>query len=90
MEGSYDTTMRLIERAQPIADAGLGENVLRLFGIAAAAFVLVVALFASVARVDSGHVGVLTLFGRVTGIGAVACGDGSKPQQYRGFCRESS
>ena len=25
--------MRLIGRAQPIADAGLGENVLRLFGI---------------------------------------------------------
>ena len=28
---------------------------------------LVIAVFASVARVDSGHVGVLTLFGRVTG-----------------------
>jgi regulator of protease activity HflC (stomatin/prohibitin superfamily) len=39
----------------------------RLFAIAAAAFLLVVLLFASVARVDSGHVGVLTLFGRVTG-----------------------
>jgi prohibitin 1 len=39
----------------------------RLFAIAAAAFLLVVLLFSSVARVDSGHVGVLTLFGRVTG-----------------------
>ena len=39
----------------------------RLFAIAAAAFLVVILLFASVARVDSGHVGVLTLFGRVTG-----------------------
>jgi prohibitin 1 len=39
----------------------------RLFAIAAAAFLVVVLLFASVARIDSGHVGVLTLFGRVTG-----------------------
>jgi len=41
--------------------------VFRLFGIALAAFVIVILIFASVARVDSGHVGVLTLFGRVTG-----------------------
>jgi prohibitin 1 len=40
---------------------------LRLFGIALAAFLVVIGLFASVVRVDSGHVGVLTLFGRVTG-----------------------
>jgi regulator of protease activity HflC (stomatin/prohibitin superfamily) len=39
----------------------------RLFGVAAAAFLVVILLFASVARVDSGQVGVLTLFGRVTG-----------------------
>jgi regulator of protease activity HflC (stomatin/prohibitin superfamily) len=38
-----------------------------LFGIAAAAFLIVILLFASVARVESGSVGVLTLFGRVTG-----------------------
>jgi prohibitin 1 len=37
----------------------------RLFGVAAAAFLIVILLFASVARVDSGSVGVLTLFGRV-------------------------
>ena len=43
------------------------NSFLRLLGIAAAAFVLVIMLFAAVARVDSGHVGVLTLFGRVTG-----------------------
>src|SRR5712692_1664188 len=43
------------------------NSVLRLFGIAAAAFVLVILIFSSVARVDSGQVGVLTLFGRVTG-----------------------
>ncbi|HEX3354482.1 MAG: prohibitin family protein [Terriglobales bacterium] len=41
--------------------------VFRLFGIGLAAFLIVIALFASVARVDSGNVGVLTLFGRVTG-----------------------
>jgi regulator of protease activity HflC (stomatin/prohibitin superfamily) len=49
-----------------VIDANSG-SVLRLFGIAAAAFVLVIMIFASIARVDSGHVGVLTLFGRVTG-----------------------
>ena len=49
-----------------VIDANSG-SVLRLFGIAAAAFVLVIMLFAAVARVDSGNVGVLTLFGRVTG-----------------------
>jgi prohibitin 1 len=40
---------------------------IRLVGIAMAAFLLVILLFASVAKVDSGRVGVLTLFGRVTG-----------------------
>ncbi|MGZ4731677.1 MAG: prohibitin family protein [Terriglobales bacterium] len=49
-----------------VIDANSG-SVLRLLGIAAAAFVLVIMLFAAVARVDSGQVGVLTLFGRVTG-----------------------
>jgi len=39
----------------------------RLIGLAIAAFVLVLFLFAAVTRVESGHVGVLTLFGRVTG-----------------------
>jgi prohibitin 1 len=49
-----------------VMDANSG-SVLRLFGVAAAGFVLVILTFASVTRVDSGHVGVLTLFGRVTG-----------------------
>jgi len=41
--------------------------VVRLLGLGVVAFVLVILLFASVARVESGNVGVLTLFGRVTG-----------------------
>src|SRR5882672_10697016 len=41
--------------------------VLRFAGLAIAAFIVVILLFSSVARVESGHVGVLTLFGRVTG-----------------------
>jgi len=40
---------------------------IRAIVIGAVAFVLVMLLFASVTRVESGHVGVLTLFGRVTG-----------------------
>jgi len=43
------------------------KSVSRVFGLAVAALVLVIIVFASIARVDSGHVGVLTLFGRVTG-----------------------
>src|SRR5713226_8320247 len=39
----------------------------RLIGIAAAAFLLVILLFSSITKVGTGHVGVLTLFGRVTG-----------------------
>ena len=41
--------------------------VFRLLGLGIVAFVLVILLFTSVARVESGNVGVLTLFGRVTG-----------------------
>jgi prohibitin 1 len=40
---------------------------LRLIGFAIVAFIAVIFFFASVTRVESGHVGVLTLFGRVTG-----------------------
>ena len=39
----------------------------RLIGIVIVAFVAVILFFSSVTRVESGHVGVLTLFGRVTG-----------------------
>ncbi len=41
--------------------------VLKFVGLAVVAFIAVILLFSSVARVESGHVGVLTLFGRVTG-----------------------
>ena len=46
---------------------GGGGGLLRLIGIGIAAFLLVILLFSSVAKVGTGHVGVLTLFGRVTG-----------------------
>jgi prohibitin 1 len=41
--------------------------VFRLIGLGIAGLVLVILVFNSVARVESGNVGVLTLFGRVTG-----------------------
>ncbi|MGO8795011.1 MAG: prohibitin family protein [Candidatus Sulfotelmatobacter sp.] len=46
---------------------GGGAGLLRLIGLGIAAFLLVILLFSSVTRVGTGHVGVLTLFGRVTG-----------------------
>ena len=49
-----------------VIDVG-GSNVLRLAGVAVAALLALLLLFAAVARVPAGHVGVLTLFGRVTG-----------------------
>jgi regulator of protease activity HflC (stomatin/prohibitin superfamily) len=52
-----------------IIDGGgsLGRSTLRLIGLGIAAFLLVILVFSSVTRVGTGHVGVLTLFGRVTG-----------------------
>jgi len=44
-----------------------GGGVLRLLGLAIIAFLAIILFFSSVTRVDSGAVGVLTLFGRVTG-----------------------
>ncbi len=44
-----------------------GGPVLRLVGFLIIAFLVVIFLFSAVTRVDSGAVGVLTLFGRVTG-----------------------
>jgi len=41
--------------------------IFRLLGLAIAAFLIVILLFSSITRVASGHVGVLTLLGRVTG-----------------------
>jgi len=43
------------------------KSVFRGFSIAIGIFVVAILLFASIASVKSGHVGVLTLFGRVTG-----------------------
>ena len=52
-----------------IIDGGGGHTatLLRLIGIGIAALLLVILLFSSVTRVGTGHVGVLTLFGKVTG-----------------------
>ena len=50
-----------------VIDVTSGGAVVKLLGLGFLAFLVVIALFASVARVESGHVGVLTLFGRVTG-----------------------
>jgi regulator of protease activity HflC (stomatin/prohibitin superfamily) len=44
-----------------------GGSALRILGLGIIGFVVVIALFSAVTRVDSGAVGVLTLFGRVTG-----------------------
>jgi prohibitin 1 len=44
-----------------------GGNALRLIGLAILGLVVIVLLFNSVTRVATGHVGVLTLFGKVTG-----------------------
>jgi regulator of protease activity HflC (stomatin/prohibitin superfamily) len=49
-----------------IIDSNPGGG-LRLIGLAIVAFLIVVLLFSAVTRVGTGHVGVLTLFGRVTG-----------------------
>jgi prohibitin 1 len=49
-----------------VVDVGSSPG-LRLLGLGISAFLVGILLFASVTRVQSGHVGVLTLFGRVTG-----------------------
>jgi regulator of protease activity HflC (stomatin/prohibitin superfamily) len=46
------------------SDAG---GILRVIGFVVGAIILIILLFASIAKVPTGHVGVLTLFGRVTG-----------------------
>lgn len=54
-------------RGRVIDTGGHGGNLLRLIGLAIAGFLIVILLFSSVTRVGTGHVGVLTLFGKVTG-----------------------
>ena len=53
-----------------VVDGGGGHGIgglLRLIGIGLAAFMLVILVFSCVTRVGTGHVGVITLFGKVTG-----------------------
>jgi prohibitin 1 len=52
-------------RARVIDTGGHGGNVLRLVGLGIIAFLLVILVLSSVTRVGTGHVGVLTLFGKV-------------------------
>ena len=54
-------------RPRLIDTGGHAGTLLRLIGLGVAAFILVIMLFNCVTRVGTGHVGVLTLFGRVTG-----------------------
>jgi regulator of protease activity HflC (stomatin/prohibitin superfamily) len=54
-------------RGRVIDGGGHRGGLLRLIGIGMAALLLVILLFNSVTRVGTGHVGVLTLFGKVTG-----------------------
>ena len=53
-------------RTRVIDTGNQTATLLRLIGLGVAAFLIVILLFASVTRVGTGHVGVLTLFGRVT------------------------
>src|SRR5205823_9827081 len=55
------TRTRVIDTGNPTG------TLLRLIGLGVAAFLIVILRFASVTRVGTGHVGVLTLFGKVTG-----------------------
>jgi regulator of protease activity HflC (stomatin/prohibitin superfamily) len=50
-----------------VVDVPGGGGALRLIGLGVVGFFIVILLFSAVTRVDSGAVGVLTLFGRVTG-----------------------
>jgi prohibitin 1 len=52
-------------RGRVIDGGGGGGGLLRLIGLGIAAFLLVILLFSAVTKVGTGHVGVLTLFGKV-------------------------
>ncbi|MGA2646948.1 MAG: prohibitin family protein [Candidatus Sulfotelmatobacter sp.] len=54
-------------RGRILDGGGRRGGLARLIGIGLAAFLLVILLFSCVTRVGTGHVGVLTLFGKVTG-----------------------
>lgn len=55
------------EHGKVIDTGGRGISYLRLIGIGIVGFILVILFFSSVTRVGTGHVGILTLFGKVTG-----------------------
>jgi regulator of protease activity HflC (stomatin/prohibitin superfamily) len=59
--------MTIFNEGRPRVIDANPSSLFRLVGIGAAAFLLVILLFASITKVGTGHVGVLTLFGRVTG-----------------------
>jgi regulator of protease activity HflC (stomatin/prohibitin superfamily) len=54
-------------RGHVIDGGGHGGNLIRLIGLGILAFILVILVLSAVTRVGTGHVGVLTLFGKVTG-----------------------
>src|SRR5579871_6467321 len=54
-------------RGRVIDGGGGAGNLIRLIGLGIAAFILVILLLSAITRVGTGHVGVLTLFGKVTG-----------------------
>ena len=72
-EGEYegDANMTIFDPARGrIIDGGGGRSgtgLLRLIGLGVAAFLLIILLFSAVTKVGTGHVGVLTLFGKVSG-----------------------
>ena len=66
-QGETPMTIFDVNRGRVVdAGGGHGGALLRLIGFGIIGFVLVILLFSSVTRVGTGHVGVLTLFGRVT------------------------
>jgi prohibitin 1 len=66
-KGEMAMTIYDSARGRIIEGGGGGGGLIRLIGLGIAAFLLVILLFSSVTRVATGHVGVLTLFGKVTG-----------------------
>src|SRR5437016_13638070 len=62
------TVMTIFDPARGrIIEGGGGLGLFRLVGLGVAAFLLGILMFSSVTRVGTGRVGVLTLFGKVTG-----------------------
>src|ERR1700723_2479683 len=63
------TTMTVFDpaRGRIMDGGGHGAGLIRLIGMGIAAFLLVILVFSCITRVGTGHVGVLTLFGKVTG-----------------------